>query len=54
MLKFRLAENLQYQFLMIIILEALIACQVQDGIVSNDFTANGSESECFAIKPCGK
>jgi len=32
---------------MIILLEALIAYQVQDDIVSNDFAVKGSESECL-------
>jgi len=39
---------------MIIILEVLIAYQVQDDFVSNDFAVKGSESECFVIKSCGK
>jgi len=39
---------------MIIILEMLIAYQVQDDIVSNDFAARRSEIECLVIKSCGR
>jgi len=39
---------------MTIILEVLIACQVMDDIVSNDFAAKRIESGCLFIKSCGK